>query len=450
MKKIILLFFFLCNFLPGYSQEKTYSFTMDEAVRFGIENNRIANNASRDVEAAKKQQWETIAEGLPQISAKIDYQNYLKQQVSLIPAEFFGGQPGEFSEVIFGTKQNATATATLKQLIFDGSYLVGLQSSKVFLEISQNAKEKTDLQIRQQIIQTYGNVLLSEESLRISENNVNTLRKNVEETKKILENGLTEEEDLEQLQITLANLETEYSNLKRLVNLAYKMLNISLGLPIDKQITLTDTLETLTMKNVDNPFESSSFEIQDNIDYKIAFNNKRSKELLVKLEKSRALPTLDGFINGGYQAFSDEFTFFNGDQQWFGNSLLGLSLQIPIFSSLQRSARTQRAKIDLEKAEAELNETEQQLKFEYEKALSDYQFAIEQYITSKKNLDLAERIERKNQIKYTEGLASSFELRQAQLQLYSSQREFLQAMINVITAQTILETIQFSGKLFKQ
>jgi outer membrane protein TolC len=449
MKKIILIIALPFFYTIISAQEKTYSFTMDEAVKFALENNRIAKNASRDIETAKKQQWETIATGLPQISASVNYQNFLKQQVSLVPAEFFGGEAGEFAEVIFGTQQNTTASAVLKQLIFDGSYLVGLQSSKVFLEISKNAKEKTDLQVRQQVIQAYGNVLLTEESLRISGKNVETLRKNVEETRKILENGLTEEEDLEQLQITLATLESDLSNLKRLLKLAYKMLNIALGTSLDTTVVLTDTLETLTMKNIDNPFDTSPFLVEENIDYKIAFNNQRSKELLVKLEKSKALPKLDAFINGGYQAFSDEFTFFNGDQRWFGNSLLGINLQIPIFSSLQRSARTQRAKIDLDKAKAELTETEQNIKFEYEKALSNYQFAIEQYITSRKNLKLAERIERKNQIKYTEGIASSFELRQAQLQLYGSQREFLQAMINVITAQTTLETIKFSGNLFK-
>ena len=105
-------------------------------------------NASRDIEAAKQQKWETTSTGLPQISASLDYQNFLKQQVSLIPAEFFGGAPGTFEPITFGTKQNMNAVARLNQKLFDGSYLVGLQSAKVFLEISNNAKIKTDLEVR--------------------------------------------------------------------------------------------------------------------------------------------------------------------------------------------------------------------------------------------------------------------------------------------------------------
>ena len=136
MKNIHYIIIFLFTTI-SFSQEIPESLSLQEAIDFALENNRTAKNAQRDIEAAKQQKWETIASGLPQISASIDYNNWLKQQVSLIPAEFFGGNPGEFAEVAFGTKQTMNATATLNQKIFDGSYLVGLQSAKVYLQISQ-------------------------------------------------------------------------------------------------------------------------------------------------------------------------------------------------------------------------------------------------------------------------------------------------------------------------
>ena len=166
--KLILIFSLLLSII-GFSQENKLSFTLQEAIDYALLNNRTAKNAALDIEAAKQQKWETTSTGLPQISAEIGYQNFLKQQVSLIPAEFFGGNPGEYSEVIFTTKQSITATATLNQKIFDGSYLVGLQSAKVFLEISKNAKIKTDLEVRKAVINAYGNVLLAEESVAIIE-----------------------------------------------------------------------------------------------------------------------------------------------------------------------------------------------------------------------------------------------------------------------------------------
>jgi len=425
----------------SFSQEIPQALSLQEAIDYALQNNRVAKNAQRDIEAAKQQKWETIASGLPQIRASIDYNNWLKQQVSLIPAEFFGGNPGEFAEVTFGTKQTMNATATLKQKIFDGSYLVGLQSAKVFLEISKNAKEKTDLEIREAVINAYGNVLLSEESVKILERNINVLEKNLNETTKIFENGLGEEESVEQLQITLSGIKSSLSNTERLKTLAYKMLNITLGVDLNSTIQLTDNLNSLTSQNVVLSLLDAEENIEQTIDYKIAVNDKLSKELLLKLEKSKALPTLNSFIHGGYSGNNDKFQFLKNSQEWFGSSLVGVSMDIPLFSSGMRAAASHRAKINLEKAIDNLSETEQQLKLQIESAKSEYRFAIEDYRNKQENLNLAERIERKNQVKFFEGISSSFDLRQTQTQLYTSQQELLQAILDVINKKAALETV---------
>ena len=438
--KLILIAVLLFS-IVGFSQEEKQEFTLQEAIDYALENNRSAKNASLDIKAAEKQKWETIATGLPQISASVEHQHWLKQQVSLLPAEFFGGNPGQFAEVAFGTKQTMTATAVLNQKIFDGSYLVGLQSAKVFLEISKNSKEKTDLEVRKAVINAYGNVLLAEESLAILQRNIDVLEKNLNDITKIYENGLEEEESVEQLKITLSGVKSNLNNTKRLNQLAYQMLNISIGKDVNSKTILTDNLDVLTNKNIVLNLLEADENVENLIDYKIAVNDKVSKELLVKLEKSKALPTLNAFINGGYAANSESFTFANSDQKWFGSSLLGVNLNVPIFSSGMRSAATQRAKINLEKAEENLTETEQQLKLQIASAKSNYQFAIEDYGNKKENLALAERIEQKNQTKFFEGIASSFELRQAQTQLYSAQSELLQTMLDVINTKAELETV---------
>lgn len=441
MKHKLILVFSLLLTIKGFSQENPQSLSLEQAINFALQNNRTAKNATRDIEAARQQKWETTATGLPQISAEIGYQNFLKQQVSLIPAEFFGGNPGEFEEVTFGTKQSVNAMATLNQKIFDGSYLVGLQSAKVFLEISKNAKTKTDLEVRKAVINAYGNVLLAEESVAILEKNKAILEKNLYDLSKMFENGLEEEESVEQLQITLSGVNSSLKNTVRLKTLAYQMLNITLGLDVYNPTVLTDSLESLTVQNISLELVDADLNLEEAIDYKISQNDKKAKELLLKLEKSKALPTLNAFINGGYSAFSDEFNFTSKDQKWFGSSLFGVNLNIPIFSSLGRSAATQRAKINLEKAKDDLIETEQKLQLQTAAAKSDYQFAIEDYDNKKLNLNLAERIEQKNQTKFFEGIASSFDLRQAQTQLYTAQQEFLQAMLDVINKKAELETI---------
>ncbi|MEZ2413899.1 TolC family protein [Muriicola sp. E247] len=425
----------------GFSQDEPTSFTLSEAIAFALENNYSALNADRDIVDARKQKWETIASGLPQITGDVSYQNFLKQPVSLIPAEFVGGDPGDFVPIVFGQPQQATATATLRQQVFDGSYIVGVQATKAFLSYSQNNKEKTAQEVRKAVVEAYGNVLLAKESVGILRNNLDALNDNLYETQKLYENGLAEEESVEQLQITFSTVESQLNNAMRLEKITLQMLNLVMGLPLDAPTQLSEDLNDLAQAYVDPTILDAPFIMENNVDFKLVNNLNEQRYYELKLAKSRALPTLNAFLNYGSTAFSDSFTFFDSEQQWFDSSILGFDLSIPIFSSLKRSASTQRAKIALEKAKTQLKETQEQIRLQLEKAKSDYQLAVEQYNTTQENLNLAERIERKNQIKYKEGIASSFELRQAQTQLYSAQQEYLQSMVDVINAKTELEVI---------
>ncbi len=425
----------------SFSQEQPNSFSLEEAIAYALEYNYSVINADREILDAQKQKWEVIATGLPQIDGSLSYQNQLKQPVTLLPGEIVGGEPGSFLPVVFGQQNQVNATATLKQQIFDGSYIVGVQATEAFLRYSQNNKEKTDQEIRKAVIEAYGNVLLAKETVAILENNKSTLEKNLFETEKLFENGLGDEESVEQLQITLSSIESALKNSIRFQDITMQMLNLIMGLPIESQTLLTENLDDLVLKQIDFDLLETEFFMENNVDYKLVLNLNEQRYYELKLAKSKALPTLNAFVNYGTSAFSNTFTFFENEQQWYGSSVLGFDLKIPIFSSLNRSATTQRAKIAYDQAKTQLTETEEQIRLQLERAKSDYIFAIEEYQTTKNNLNLAERIEKKNQTKYFEGLATSFELRQAQIQLYTAQQDYLEAMVEVINRKTELETV---------
>lgn len=448
MKKIILLIL-LAFAITAKSQDsqaiesnkQKYTFSLNEAINHALVNNYTAINSDRDIAIAKQKKWETTAMGLPQINTALDYQNNFELQKSLIPAEFFGGNKGEFAEVAFGTKHNMNARATLSQLIFDGSYIVALQASKTYLKYYENAKQKTVVDTKEMVINAYGNVLLAQEGIKILENNISTLEKTLFDTKETFKNGLIEEENVEQLQITLTSIKSNLNYNKRLLEISSKMLKITLGIDINDELILTDKLDNLTINNLDLAFNQNEFNVVDNINYQMAQNFEEQKSLELKLEKSKALPSLSANLNFGYNAFGNQFEFFTKNQRWLNYSNMGVSLNVPIFSSFARKSRTQQAQIALEKAKTQLNETEQRLKLQYAGAKSDYEFSIEEYETAKSNLKLAERIEKKQQIKFTEGLSSSFDFNDAQRQLYDAQGKYLKSMVEIINKRASLEKV---------
>ena len=436
MKKIglLMIIILLSNNLFGQN-----AFTLENAIDYALENNRLSKNATSDLEIANAKKWETIATGLPQINAFIDYNNNLKQPVSLVPAEFFGGNPGEFAELSFGTKQTIDGSVTLSQLLFDGSYMIGLASIKLYMDIAEKAKIKTDQEVKKATISAYGNALISQERVKILNKNLKNVKNNLDEIKKIYQNGFTELENVEQLTISYKSLKNSLDYAIKIEKTTLNLFKLIIGYDIEKEIALLDNLSGLTLKSFDLNKSSENFEIEKNIDYQLSLNNKKSQQTLLRLEQAKALPTLRAFIKGGYDGNNDSFKFFKPKQKWYGYSFVGVSMSVPIFSSLRKSAKTQQAKIEFEKSVIDYSESKKRILIELENAESEYQYALNSYNNAIENLKLAEKIERKNQIKFLEGLISGLELRQAQIQLYSIQNELLQSMLEVINKKTALE-----------
>lgn len=435
-----LLTFCISVFSLGLMAQEENHFSLTQALDYALAHNAQMINASRDVQAAYAQKWATIAMGLPQVSAESSYQNQLKRPVSLLPGEFFGGEPGTYVPITFGQKQQMSISATLNQKIFDGSYIVGVQAIKTFIEISANAKQKTELEIRKAVVNAYGSVLLLDQSMAIINDNLSVLKQNILETEQLFQQGFAEEEQLEQLEITLLQLESQKRNTLQLQSITRQSFNLLLGRDLTAAFTLTEDLEALAAQHLmKQPKEE--FLLENSVDYRIAFNQKEQKRLELKLEKSKYLPTLGAFVNYSTNAFGNTFEFFNSSQDWYDASILGLNLNIPVFSSFMKRSNTKIKKLQFEQSLTLLDQKAKQANLEFQQAKSQFELDVATYNSSKLNLSLAERIAKKNTIKYKEGVASSFELRQAQLQLYQAQQEYLKSMLDVINSKTLVETL---------
>ena len=302
---------------------------LNSAIQLAKTNNRTLQNANSDIKIARQKRLETIATGLPQISFSANYNNAFEQPVSLVPGQYFGGVAGEYSAVTFGTSQSVSAGLMLDQTIFDGTYLVGLQASEIYLRISQQAYVKTKQDVEQATVEAYVNTLLAKAQLVFINQNLTLAENNLKEAQQVFENGFIEEENVQQLQLTVAALESSLNYAKQMHAVAKNVLRYVMGMDLDEPLTLSSSLEGLVLEMQNTA--DSPLSLTENIDYQMAENDVRSKELLLKLERFKALPTIKAFLSVGYDGFGEDFNFAEPSQDWYGRAIMGVNLSVPRF-----------------------------------------------------------------------------------------------------------------------
>ncbi|MCK5823784.1 MAG: TolC family protein [Ichthyobacteriaceae bacterium] len=444
MKKLFTIVSVLLLFQNAVSaQEKdaNISMSLSEAKTYAQEHNYKLKNAKLDVQIAQKKIWETTAIGLPQVNGKLDYIDNLTLASMPFPTKNPVTGADTTMYIQMGTAHNLSAAITVSQLIFDGSYLVGLQSSKTYKKISELAELKTKTLINEAVTNAYGGVVLSNETVKLLDSNVETLEGNLNQTKAYYQSGLIEEQSVEQLQILLSSTKNLLFSAKNDLHTSKKMLNYLLGIEINDTINLTSSLESILIENINIGVTEQQFLSENSIDILIEDNKVRSQELLEKFEKSKFLPSVSAFYQIKEDAFADEFTFFEGNQDWFGAQMLGVSVSVPIFSSGSRCVKVQQAKIELEKAKNTRVETQQNLILNVEKAKNKYLSAINQYYTAKQNMELSKKIRNKEEVKYFEGMSSSLDLSNVEVQMISTQQSYIRSIFGLIQAKASIDRL---------
>lgn len=422
------------------------AFTLEDAWRYAAEHNTTVQKAKIDRTIAEQRVKETIGIGLPQVDGQVSYNYFLNVPVQLLPAELAGGPPGSYIPVKFGQKQNMTAGLTLRQLLFNGSYLVGLQASKAYKETAALAEEKTQISIKEGIMMSYAAVLVLDENIKTLEENRRVVEKSLHDTRETYKVGMVEYQNVEQLEYSYRSLLATQQNLQRNRSQALMALKYLMGYPLEEPLALITPLEEVVRQNEALVDLSENLGVEQHIDYRLKQNALKLSELQLKLQRSKSLPSLGAAVSSNYNAYGDKFTFFNKDQKWFNTSVIAVQLDIPIFSGLQRHWQTEQRKLDVEKAKLDLVDTERALKNTAFSASVDYNNAYNSFRNAQELIELSSSIYKKQRIKFNEGLGTSFDLQQSETQLYDSQAKYYQAAIDLIQAKTKLD--EALGKLY--
>lgn len=408
------------------------SLSLQQAVDMAAEQSYMVQGSKLEAEKSLAKIREITAIGLPQVSATGSLSNYLQVPTQVIP-NFFGNEPKTL-EVQFGIPWSISGGVQLNQLIFDGSYLIGLKAVRELQNRSVKELEQTRLEARVQAAKAYLGVLAAEEGARLLGESLPLVRKSANEAAAMTEQGLMESTDADRLTVQVDETENQRRTLLQQAAVARAYLALVLGLPTGTPIQLTDSLQPLLDVPTDADLVNRPFDPSQHVDEEVARTYVTMGVLNVRNKKAAYLPQLSGFINYQEQFSSTEFEPGNGSF-WFPASMWGLQLNVPIFSSGMRKNQVKQASIALDQAQVQLKATEQRLLTDHLSQQAILISAQENYQTGKRSLALSKRIFEQTSVKFSEGMASSFELTQEHGNYLAAQQTYIQRVVDLLKAR---------------
>jgi outer membrane protein len=426
----------------GYAQQapppvnQVYSFSLKDCINYSYEHQDSVMNAQLDIKSADYKVRETTGQGLPQVSGSATFTDYVKIPVTLIPGQFFGQPAGTFLPVQFGVKYQSGLGLNLSQILFDGSYLVGLKASRTYKELSQRSYTRSKIEANVNVTKAYYQVLVSNEQLKLLDANISQLKQQVDQTVAENKQGVAEKIDVERIQVQYNNLVTQRENTIRLLALNYQMLKFQMGMPVNAELELTDKLESVQL--VDTPDANTDTTFYHNrIEYGLLETNKKLNELDVANKKASFYPKLT--LNGSYNASYQNNTFGNLYTDNFPSTFFGLTLNIPIFNGGQRSNQLKESKIAVLKSQNDLDNAKNGFLLQANGAHINYLNSLKSLDNQKQNQQLAQDVLNVSKIKYQQGVGSSIEVTQAQTALESADNDYIQALYNAMISKVDLD-----------
>jgi outer membrane protein len=410
--------------------------TLEEARDYALLNNKMVMAAKSDVLASRAAIWETISSALPQVNASGSFADNLKLMTTLLPGEFFG-QPGEKIPVTFGSQFNSSASVQASLLLFNAPLYIGIETTKLAKKLSEENLEKSELDTKESVSSAYYLILVSEKSLQILKQNIDNLNETLESTKAMYSAGMAEQTDVDQMISNVSMVENSRSSLERTIELNYNLLRFQLGVEAGTRIILTETLESLVEQVNIEALLSQEFDHTRHVNYRMIVGQEQISELMLKSQKAAILPIISGYYNYGTNGMGDKIS----DLQWFQNSVAGVQLALPILASGQRYAKIKKAQFNLEKVKNTREMVSEQLLIQEKQLRYNLINANLQYKSQMENVEVSKRVYNSMKNKFSQGMASSLELTQANSQYLQAENNYVSALMNLLQTKLALNKL---------
>ena len=432
--------FFTVQHIQAQTVE-TVVMNLDQCLEFAYEHNQQVIIANLERDASKAYVGEIMSEGLPQISADADYKKNLTIRTTFIPARIFDPTAGEdeFTTVQFGTPYEGALGINATQLVFDGSYFVGLQAAKTFKGLAEKDYIKTQIDVAEAVSKSYYSVLVNEEGLRLINANYQRLDSLYRETQIMFENGMAEKIDVNRTQVQFNNMQTNLQNQQRLLDFSKNTLKFQMGMPLETDLEIADKPSDLEMSILKDLVDEINY--YQRIEYEQLIINQQLAELDLKNNKVQYLPNIELYfgigMNAGTASTSDLFDF--SSVLWNDYQMVGFRASLPIFDGLRKAKLVQQNRIKLEQITHQFSYLERQINIEIKNSKSALLNSIDELKNQLENMKLAEEVYNISKIKYQEGVGSNYELTDADNAFKEAQSNYFNALLQALLSKVEYE-----------
>jgi outer membrane protein TolC len=415
------------------------SFSLKQAVDYAITHQVQVKNSQIDLQNASAKINEIKAMGLPQVNGSLALTNNIVLQRAFIPAKIFNpaAAEGELIAAKFGVDNSGFASVGLSQLVFDGSYLLGLKATSVYKDLAIKSVTQSKQQVAENVTKAYYGILVNEKRMGLLSLNLARLDTLLKETRELNKQGFVEKIDVQRLDVQANNLRTELDNVNRLQELSYSLLKFQMGYPMEEPIKVTESLEKIESATF-NTNTAGEFSYANRIEYSILQTQENLAELDLKSIKAGYLPRLVLNANYGYNAGANAF----GDlvsKPWFDNAAVTVALQIPIFDGFSKKYKAVQSANNLQKVRQSYGLLKSSIDLQRSQASITMKNALESMKEQKANLDLANEISRVTRVKYQQGVGSNLEVLNAESSIKESQANYFTALYNALIAKVEVE-----------
>ncbi|MEQ9467244.1 MAG: TolC family protein [Ekhidna sp.] len=446
MRGLLLLILTMSTLMKVQAQEKI-SLSLDDCISYALENNEQLKIKQMDKEIADAEVRKTVSMGLPQANVNGGLNYNFEPQKSLIDISTFDPTvpAGTEQEVSFVQNYDGNIGLGVDQLIFDGSYFVGLQAAKTYRELSTKEHIKTQIDIVEAVSKAYYNALIAEEQLELLEKNIGRLDTLLNETREMYEAGFAEKVDVDRIRVNYNNLKVELSRSRQLKDVSRKLLKFQMGMDLSQPVELLESLEEVDVTIPAVP--DQNFDYGQRIEFSQLQTNRSLAYLDMKNNKVQYLPKLYARFGYGWNTAASSGGDLFVSRRWLDNGVLGVTASIPIFDGFLKSNKIQQNKLQVKQIENQMSYVKKSIDLEIEQSQISLNSQLETLEVQKQNVDLAKEVYDITKVKYQEGVGSNLEVIDADASLKEAQTNYLNALYEAITSQ--IELKKALGTLYK-